>query len=121
MSIQSLTNIHTVHVLEYDPTVDEAGSLNRQPKRVRSETCRVKPIGAAQVTFGANQIGQEVDHNLWFDHDPNLTEGMALEWELGGAKTFMRITRVPVDLHGLGRIWVAGALSKREDNVDTIL
>jgi hypothetical protein len=118
VSIESLCSMHELKVLEYDPTVSESGNVDRNPQVVRKVSCHVKPIGAAQVVLAGNQISQEIDHNLWFDHDPQLHEGMAVLWEFNGVKTLLRITKVPVDLHGMGRLWSGGAIAKREDNLD---
>jgi len=118
MSIRSLCRIHTVRVLKPHPTVSRAGTLDRGYVEERTVPCRVHGISAANPVVFAQMVAAEIDHNLWFDHDPKLTEGDVLDWEFNGVVTRMRVTKVPIDLHGLGRIWMGGAMTKRTDNTD---
>ena len=116
MSIQTMTGIHTVTVLKPQISSGVSMDLVRVWLAVRTATCRVKPVGSNSVLFFV-QNSQEVDHNLWFNYDPLLTEGDMLLWTVEGIQITMRVTRVPVNLHGLGRIWLAGCIAKREDNL----
>lgn len=116
MSIRSMTSIHTIQVLKPAITQGDALGVVRTFNVVRTLETRVKPVSATQAAFFA-QNSMEVDHNLWFDSDPQLTEGDMILWVVQGQTITMRITRTANNLHGLDRLWMAGAKAMRIDNL----
>lgn len=75
---------------------------------------RVMPLTAGQIRrLGMNET--EINHRIDFGEDPAIDETCVLKWR----DVVLRPVGVPVNLHGLGAMWVVYCKSATKDMIGT--
>jgi head-tail adaptor len=117
MSLQSVTSIHEVWVLEPSRQRDANGGILLTYMRTRSYPARVCPVDAktAADLFIRSVI---VSHKIYLSVDPgNISENMRLEYN----GTVLNVTGPVINVNGLDRLWIVYADARGRYNPSTEL
>lgn len=110
MPLANLVSLHTIDVLALQVTRGAAMSAQRAYVPAGQKKCHVMPLKAADREV-LLKIGYEVDHEIWFNGNPNLANGTRIRWK----GTVMRIVPA-IDPMGFGTLYVMYAKTYSEDN-----
>jgi head-tail adaptor len=110
MSLEEKCN-QPLELLRPEHVIGSAMGLVRKYVKERTVLAHVKTMSAAEI-MRLRLTSVDISHNLWFAEDPVFDETYRLRWR----DTIMRPAGPPVDLHGLGRVWLCTAKAITPDN-----
>lgn len=106
MSIKALCSIHNLEIHEIREVSGSAFGTKRVLVKARDVVCRVIPQGSSKSSPLGNNMGFAVTHVIRFYFDPRIDEKHWLKWiKPNGEVVTMRPVGLPIDAHGLGRMW----------------
>ena len=116
MTLKRLANRHNIDILK--PLITSGSSLGVNKSYVLEKrlTCGVDPKDILEV-FDVGQRSMLIPHKIYFDEDPEILQDRRIIWRGVGNNTLMRITAVPYNVSGRGRLWVLRANSRSTDNI----
>jgi hypothetical protein len=115
MSLARLCSSETIEVMEYHNEPGVAMGKSTTWRVSRRLKCRVMPTSSNTVTSGAvNVNNQEITHEIYFASDPQLVQGNKLRWR----GVLLTVEGMPLNSHGLGRLWTVQAIAHKTDNLN---